>query len=101
MRPVTGSRLIVQELEEYLRETRVRHVHFCDGTHGSASACLCDKFPAPFINPGGMPHHGNSSQRAVPKPLSPFVDTPFSFPITRGTSPTGQAMWKSLRFCSE
>ena len=45
MRPITGSRLIIQELEECLRETRVRQVHFCDGTTAPPPLAYVTNFP--------------------------------------------------------
>jgi AraC-like DNA-binding protein len=40
-----GARLIVQELEEYLRETRVRHVHFGDETTAPPPLAYVTNFP--------------------------------------------------------
>ena len=37
--------MIVQELEEYLRETRVRHVHFGDGTTAPPPLAYVTNFP--------------------------------------------------------
>jgi len=44
-RPSAGSRLIVHELEEYLRETRIRHVHFGDGTTVPPPLAYVTNFP--------------------------------------------------------
>lgn len=41
----TGSRVIVHELEEYLRKTRVRHVHFGDGTTAPPPLAYVTNFP--------------------------------------------------------
>jgi AraC-like DNA-binding protein len=40
-----GARVIVQELEEYLRETRVRHVHFGDETTAPPPLAYVTNFP--------------------------------------------------------
>ncbi len=40
-----GTRLIVRELEEYLRKTRVRHVHFGDGTTVPPPLAYVTNFP--------------------------------------------------------
>lgn len=40
-----GARLIVHELEEYLRETRVRHVHFGDETTAPPPLAYVTNFP--------------------------------------------------------
>ncbi|MGD1080562.1 MAG: AraC family transcriptional regulator [Candidatus Sulfotelmatobacter sp.] len=40
-----GSRVIVHELEEYLRRTRVRHVHFGDGTTVPPPLAYVTNFP--------------------------------------------------------
>jgi AraC-like DNA-binding protein len=40
-----GARLIVRELEEYLRKTRVRHVHFGDGTTVPPPLAYVTNFP--------------------------------------------------------
>ena len=41
----TGSRVIVYELEEFLRQTRVRHVHFGDGTTAPPPLAYVTNFP--------------------------------------------------------
>ena len=43
--PSSEFRLIVHELEEYLRETRVRHVHFGDGTTVPPALAYVTNFP--------------------------------------------------------
>src|SRR5271169_672396 len=40
-----GARIIVHELEEYLRETRVRHVHFGDETTAPPPLAYVTNFP--------------------------------------------------------
>jgi AraC-like DNA-binding protein len=40
-----GSRVIVHELEEYVRQTRVRHVHFGDGTTVPPPLAYVTNFP--------------------------------------------------------
>ena len=40
-----GARLIVHELEEYLRETRVRRIHFGDGTTAPPPLAYVTNFP--------------------------------------------------------
>ena len=45
LRPSTEARLIVHELEEYLRETRVRHVHFGDGSTVPPPLAYVTNFP--------------------------------------------------------
>jgi AraC-like DNA-binding protein len=41
----SGSKVIVQALEEYLRKTRVRHVHFGDGTTAPPPLAYVTNFP--------------------------------------------------------
>jgi AraC-like DNA-binding protein len=41
----SGSKVIVQALEEYLRKTRVRHVHFVDGTTAPPPLAYVTNFP--------------------------------------------------------
>jgi AraC-like DNA-binding protein len=41
----SGSKVIVHELEEYLRKTRVRHVHFGDGTTVPPPLAYVTNFP--------------------------------------------------------
>jgi AraC-like DNA-binding protein len=41
----SGARLIIHELEEYLRETRVRRVHFGDGTTAPPPLAYVTNFP--------------------------------------------------------
>jgi len=43
--PPSGSRVIVQELEQFLRMTRVRHVHFGDGTTAPPPLAYVTNFP--------------------------------------------------------
>jgi AraC-like DNA-binding protein len=43
--PPSGSRVIVQELEQFLRTTRVRHVHFGDGTTAPPPLAYVTNFP--------------------------------------------------------
>jgi len=43
--PSSGSRVIVQELEQFLRATRVRHVHFGDGTTAPPPLAYVTNFP--------------------------------------------------------
>lgn len=40
-----GSRVIIQELEEYLRKTRIRQVHFGDGTTAPPPLAYVTNFP--------------------------------------------------------
>ncbi|MGO9088794.1 MAG: helix-turn-helix transcriptional regulator [Terriglobales bacterium] len=43
--PPSGSRVIIHELEEYLRNTRIRHVHFGDGTTVPPPLAYVTNFP--------------------------------------------------------
>lgn len=43
--PASGSRVIVQELEQFLRTTNVRHVHFGDGTTAPPPLAYVTNFP--------------------------------------------------------
>ena len=43
--PLSGSRVIVQELEHFLRATRVRNVHFGDGTTAPPPLAYVTNFP--------------------------------------------------------
>ena len=45
LRPSAETRVIVHELEEFLRETRVRHVHFGDGTTAPPPLAYVTNFP--------------------------------------------------------
>jgi AraC-like DNA-binding protein len=45
LRPSAETRLIVHELEEYLRETRIRHVHFGDGSTVPPPLAYVTNFP--------------------------------------------------------
>jgi AraC-like DNA-binding protein len=45
LRPTVEARLIVHELEEYLRHTRVRHVHFGDGSTAPPPLAYVTNFP--------------------------------------------------------
>jgi len=42
---MTPNQIIVHELEEYLRETRIRHVHFCDATTAPPPLAYVTNFP--------------------------------------------------------
>jgi AraC-like DNA-binding protein len=43
--PVPASRVIIRELEEYLRSTRVRHIHFGDGSTAPPVLAYVTNFP--------------------------------------------------------
>jgi AraC-like DNA-binding protein len=45
LRPLSANQTIVYELEQYLRKTRVRHVHFCDGTTVPTPLAYVTNFP--------------------------------------------------------
>jgi AraC-like DNA-binding protein len=49
----SGARLIVHELEEFLRETRVRRVHFADGTTAPPPLAYVTNFPRLSLPLGG------------------------------------------------
>ena len=44
-RSTSGARLIVHELEEYLRQSRIRHVHFGDGSTAPPPLAYVTNFP--------------------------------------------------------
>jgi AraC-like DNA-binding protein len=44
-RPLTPNQLIVHELQEYLRKTRIRHLHFGDGTTVPPPLAYVTNFP--------------------------------------------------------
>jgi len=41
----SANRIMIHELEEYLRATRIRHVHFCDGTTAPPALAYVTNFP--------------------------------------------------------
>jgi len=45
LRSISGARLIVHELDEYLRQTRIRHVHFGDGSTVPPPLAYVTNFP--------------------------------------------------------
>src|SRR5260370_38724370 len=51
--PLSASQIVIRELETYLRETRVRHVHFSDGTTVPPALAYVTNFARLSIPPGG------------------------------------------------
>ncbi len=70
-RASAGSRLIVQALEEYLRTTRVRRVHFGDGTTAPPPLAYVTNFPRLSLPLAGCHtmEIANSGRNEVIKPI--------------------------------
>jgi len=51
--PLSASQIVIRELETYLRETRVRHVHFSDGTTVPPALAYVTNFPRLSIPTAG------------------------------------------------
>ena len=66
-----GTRLIVRELEEYLRKTRIRHVHFGDGTTVPPPLAYVTNFPRLSLPLAGCHtmHMAQSGRTELIKPV--------------------------------
>ena len=68
--PPTGSRVIIHELEEYLRTTRIRRVHFGDGTTVPPPLAYVTNFPRLSLPLAGC-HTMQVAQRGRTETIKP------------------------------
>ncbi len=69
-RSLTPAQVIVQELEQYLRETRIRHVHFGDGTTVPPALAYVTNFPRLSLPLAGC-HTMQIAQRGRTETIKP------------------------------
>jgi len=68
--PLTASQIVIRELETYLRESRIRHVHFSDGTTVPPALAYVTNFPRLSIPMAGC-HTMEISQGGRIKTIKP------------------------------
>src|SRR5271155_1935634 len=68
---VPANRIILGELEEYLRHAKIRHVHFCDGSTASPTLAYVTNFPRLSVPLSGC-HAMEVALNGRTKALRPF-----------------------------